>query len=176
MAPQTRTYTSTRTRTEAVVDQFEIFLKYCMVDEQLRELVLLGVNKRWVSTAAAYITDANSGKRILEAFVQVDWVQHSDLARLTPTVVVDLPGWEDGAAPEISVLGRRFGREALARQRPVRCWVELAPEIRNNSSLKAKAERELNIGGSVPDWQGTPYERVYPLPDLPEQQAGIRST
>lgn len=105
---RTYTYAQTYTRTEAVVDQFDMFLQFCTLDEDARKLVVHGVNQRWVKTAAAYLIDSFSGKRILEAFVQVDWVMHSDLARLTPTVVSDLPGWEAGAAPEIRVLGHRF--------------------------------------------------------------------
>lgn len=175
MAPQAHTYTATRTRTEAVVDQFDMFLRYCMVNEGLRELVLLGVNHRWVHSAAAYITDAVTEKRILEAFVMIDWEMHSDLARLTPTIVSDLPGWDKGSAPEIQVIGRRFGREAKSRGRPVHCWVSLTSTVRGNPSVLARANREMRISGSTPDWASAPTGRTYPLLDLSEQQVGIRS-
>jgi len=152
-----------------------MFLQFCTLDEDARKLVVHGVNQRWVKTAAAYLIDSFSGKRILEAFVQVDWVMHSDLARLTPTVVSDLPGWEAGAAPEIRVLGHRFGHEARQRGGQVRCWVDWAPSVRADPDLLARAERELRVSGFAPPWKEPPSQRMYSLLDLPEQQVGIRS-
>ena len=85
------TYTSTRTRTEAVLDQFDMFLRYTGLAAHKRERLLKGVEEKWFEAVAVYLTNY-SGKRILEAEVAVDWSLHSDLAILSPVVRSDLPG------------------------------------------------------------------------------------
>jgi hypothetical protein len=44
----TRTFSETRTRTEAVHDQFDMFLQYAGIGSQNRSRILKAVDERWI--------------------------------------------------------------------------------------------------------------------------------
>lgn len=171
----TLTYTDTRTRTEAVLDQFEMFLRYAGVSEKIRTGFLHGVEHRWLEAVGVFLVNS-AGLRILEAEVAVNWHLHSDLAVLSPTVRTDLPGWEKGAAPEITVIGNRFGRKAQSLGLTPRGWVRFTSEIRSDSGRHAELCRQVGVNyqGKVPTWASTPHERSYTIQDLNEVATSLR--
>jgi len=173
--PTTYTYAEAKTRTEAVLDQFDIFLRYTGISDHKREGILKGIQGRWLDTVAVYLTN-NEGKRILEAEINVNWKAHSDLAILSPTIRTDLPGWERGAAPEIHVIGGRFGKKAQELGSPVRFWVRFNNEIRSD---KTRHKRLCGVVGvlhatSVAEWASKPKERFYGISELEEINVGLR--
>jgi len=173
---RTRTYpyTTTKTRTEAVVDQFDIFLQYAGIGEPARVKLLDGVQERWLEVVAVYL--CNEGrKRILEARVEIAWTMHSDYASISPTVNTDLPGWESGAAPEIRVIGHRFGQKARELNIVPNSWVLFTPSIRNNSTRHAElcAKVGVSMGHPVPEWQSKPTDRSMKIIDLDEVSVSI---
>lgn len=151
---RTHTYTDTYTRAEAVVDQFDMFLQYAGVREKRRSELLRAIENRWIDKIGIYLTDQD-GKRFLEVSLGVDWPRHEALAAVSPQIRTDLPGWDDGAAPEIRVLGRRFGQKALEYKKTPRTWVMFKSEIRRNKELHKKLCEETghSYEGSVPEWR-----------------------
>ncbi|MFF3242871.1 hypothetical protein ACFYWY_03830 [Streptomyces sp. NPDC002870] len=174
---QTLTYTETKTRTETVVDQFDMFLRYTGLRESARDKILKGIGQRWFSGIGVYLLNAG-GLRILEAEVAVDWKLHSDLTLLSPTVRTDLPGWESGAAPEITVIGHRFGRIAREQGVEPRYWVRWTSELRANEShyLACCEEAGVTPGSGLPNWASSPSTLTYQVQDLNEVSAMIRKT
>jgi hypothetical protein len=174
---RTLTYTETRTRTETVIDQFDIFLRYAGIGESARERIFKGVANRWFSAIGVYLLDVG-GLRVLEAEVAVNWTMHSDLALLSPTVRTDLSGWENGAAPEISVIGHRFGRIAQETKSDPHYWVRWASGIRADETRYHSLCREVGVSprSGLPAWASTPSTRSYTLQDLQEVSAVIRKT
>lgn len=172
----TFTYTYVKARAEAVVDQVDMFLQYAGIPEASREKILVGVEKRWLSDVGVYLT--RNGKRFLEAEIGVDWDLHSDLAKLTPTIRTDLPGWERGAAPEVRTIGRRFGQKAQDIGAAPNFWVRFIKTIRDDSSLYR--ERCLIVGVNYqshpPEWDTTPMERAYKVQDLEEVRTALRTS
>ena len=154
---KTYSYTSTRTRTEAVVDQFDIFLQYAGISEARRTIVLAAVDRRLLDKVGVYLVDADE-KRVLEVAVEVDWSAHADFAAISPHIRTDLPGWESGAAPEIRTLGRRFGMKAQASGRTPRHWVVFTASVRNDPNLHRKlcGEMGYKLGGAIAQWRNPP--------------------
>ena len=171
---QTYSYTATRTRTEAVVDEFDLFLRYTTLAEGRRSRILKGVEERWLDAVGVYATQA--GKRTLEAEISIDWHTHSDLAVLTPTVSTGLPGWEHGAAPEIAVIGQRFGGRVGALKLVPSFWVRFNDFIRANDSLHRSCCEQIGVshGSSPPPWRTPPTERSLFLLDLQEVGLALR--
>jgi hypothetical protein len=171
----TFTYTSTRTRTEAVIDQFDIFLRYTGLPAHARDRLLKGVEEMWFEAVAVYLVNG-SGKRILEAEVAVNWSLHSDLAVLSPTVRGDLPGWESGAAPEIQVIGSRFGRKAEELNSAINYWVLFTSEIRANETRYNILCDKVGVSSRsrVPEWATLPQERAYCIDGLREVSTTLR--
>ncbi|MEV7776007.1 hypothetical protein [Kitasatospora sp. NPDC086791] len=173
--PTTSTYTETRTRTESVLDQFEIFLRYTGVSKKIRTGFLRGIENRWLAAIGVFLVNGD-GLRILEAEISVDWTLHSDLGALMPTVRTDLPGWEGGAAPEITVIGNRFGRKAQELNLTPRAWA------RFTSAIIADGKRHADLCGQVgvvfrgapPGWASSPEERSYTVQDLNEVATTLR--
>lgn len=157
---KTYSYTQTRTRTEAVVDQFDMFLHYAGVDETSRTKALNAVDQRWLEKVGVYLVDT-AGKRVLEVVVGIDWQAHSDFAAVTPHVSTELPGWEHGASPEIRTLGRRFGGKAAALKQTPRHWVLFTKSIRADAALHRKLceQAGYRYQGGVPEWRNPPVRR-----------------
>jgi hypothetical protein len=157
---KTYSYTSTRTRTEAVVDQFDMFLQYAGIVAAKRSKVLIAVEKQWLDRVGVYLVDSNN-KRILQIAVEIDWPAHADFAAISPHVRTDLPGWESGVAPEIRTLGRRFGRKAQDLGQIPRHWVRFSAEIRRDEQLHRKrcSEAGYSFEGEVPEWRNPPVRR-----------------
>ncbi|MBH0776613.1 hypothetical protein [Nocardia bovistercoris] len=156
---RTYAYAATRTRTEAVVDQFDIFLQYAGLPEADRTKVLDVVARRWIEKVGVYLLEA--GKRVLEVAVEIDWPRHDDFAAISPVINTDLPGWESGAAPEIRTLGHRFGGKARESGQTPQHWVLFTTEIRTDAELHRKRCTEAGYlyRGGVPDWRNAPVRR-----------------
>lgn len=157
---KTYAYAVTRTRTEAVVDQFDIFLQYAGVREASRTKVLKAVEQRWLEKVGVYLLD-DGGKRVLEVAVEIDWAAHADFAAISPYLSTDLPGWESGAAPEIRTLGRRFGTKAREYEQTPRHWVLFTAEIRRDEQRHQRlcSEAGYRYQGGVPVWRNPPVRR-----------------
>jgi hypothetical protein len=172
---KTYSYTVTRTRTEAVVDQFDMFLQYAGVSEASRTRALNAVDQRWLERVAVYLVDS-AGKRVLEVAVGIDWTAHSDFAAISPQISTELPGWEQGAAPEIRTLGHRFGAKAVALGQTPRLWVRFTKTIRDNPDLhRALCDQSGYLyRGGVPQWRNPPVRRDnMQLLDLEEVNVSI---
>jgi len=172
----TFTYTSVRTRAEAVVDQVDMFLQYAGIHESARSKILKGVEQQWLSDIGVYLVV--NGKRFLEAEISVSWDVYSDLVKLTPTIRTDLPGWEDGIAPEVRTIGRRFGIKAQDLKLPAHFWVRFTKAICNDSSRYRQLCSIVGVsyGSRVPEWEYKPSEKAYILEDLQEVQIALRSS
>jgi hypothetical protein len=173
--PSTYTLTRTMTRTQAVTNEFNMFLRYSGLAARYRDRILAGVEERWLSHVGVFLL-SDRGQRILEAEISVDWAQHAEFASLSPTIRTDLPGWEDGASPEIIVIGQQFGREAQAMGRDVHCWVRFTAEIRRNPNRHQSLCDEVGVlyQSTVPKWESDPEERSYTVVDLNEMRTAYR--
>jgi len=170
MAPQT--FTGTYTRTQAVVDQVDIFLRYAGIDQADRERILNAINEKWLQAVGVFLLD--DGLRVLEAEIRIDWSAHSDHANLT--ISSDLPGWEEGGAPEVIVFGRRFGEAAKSRHVQPSFWVRFVGRILLNPALHRRLCETVGVvyGGGVPAWKSEPKSRSMALQDLAEVAVSLR--
>jgi hypothetical protein len=157
---KTYSYTSTRTRTEAVVDQFDIFLQYAGIAETRRTKLLNAVEQRWLEKVGVYLVDSDE-KRVLEVAVAIDWTAHADYAAISPHIRTDLPGWDSGAAPEIRTLGRRFGSKAQEYGQTPRHWVRFTAAIRGDEQLHRRRCKEAGyqFQSGVPQWRNPPVRQ-----------------
>lgn len=173
--PSTYSHVRTTTRTEVIAEEFEIFLRYSGLATRYRDRILVGVKERWFSHVGVFLL-SDREQRILEAEISVDWAQHAEFASLYPTIRTDLPGWEDGASPEIIVIGQRFGREAQKMGRDVHCWVRFTAEIGRNPDRHRSLCNEVGVvyKSTVPKWESDPEERSYTLADLNEMRTTYR--
>lgn len=172
----TYTYTEVKTRAEAVVDQVEMFLQYAGIQEHKREMILKGVHEQWLTSVAVFLE--RNGKRFLEAEISVNWDMHAGMVVLTPMVRQDLPGWENGAAPEVRAIGRRFGAKAKELKLSPRYWVRFRSEITRNDRRYRELCPKVGVSyeSSLAEWEGEglPAERKYELLDLSEVQVALR--
>jgi hypothetical protein len=173
--PKVLTYTETKTRTEAIVDQFDMFLLYAGIGTGPRKKLLVGVEKRWLDAIGVYLINS-AGQRILEAEISISWQLHTDLTVLSPTIRTDLPGWDHGAAPEIQVIGSRFGKKAKEMGRQPYCWVLFTSEIRQDAARHKQLCPQVGVsyGTGVPDWTSNPNERSYTIDELSEVNVALR--
>ena len=160
MTTYSYSYATTRTRTEAVVDQFDIFLQYAGVPEAKRTKVLAAIENRWLERVGVYLVDSDE-KRVLEVAVGIDWDMHADFAAISPHISTDLPGWQEGAAPEIRTLGRRFGAKANELGQRPRHWVRFTAAIRADEQKHRRlcGEAGYLYKGSVPAWRNPPVRK-----------------
>jgi hypothetical protein len=173
--PRTLIYTDTKTRTEAIVDQFDMFLLYAGIEAGSRQKLLTGVENRWFAAIGVYLVN-NAGRRILEAEVSISWQLHTDLTILSPTIRTDLPGWDRGAAPEIQVIGSRFGKKANEMGCRPHYWVRFTPEIRQDVAWHKQLCEQVGVshGAGVPAWTSNPNERSYTIDELSEINVALR--
>lgn len=173
---KTFTYTYVKARAEAVVDQVDMFLQYAGIVEESRKRILAGVEGRWLQDIGVYL--ARNGKRLLEAEIGVDWDLHSDLAKLTPTIRTDLPGWEQGTAPEVRVIGRRFGQRAQSLGVEPSYWVRFTKDVYDNPPRHREYCSIVGVsyGVAPPEWETAPAERTLELLDLQEVHTALRSS
>lgn len=163
------TYTYTYTRTEVLVDQIDLFLLLAGVEEAPRSKVVSAVAEKWLEGVGVFVEVA--GERVLEGSLAISWKLHSDHAELS--VSTDLPGWENGAAPEIAILATRLRTGAADLGVGVRFWVLFVKSIRDDPILyKARCER-VGVGGDLPTWKATPRSQRIPVQDLREAQVTL---
>ena len=164
------TFTYTSTRTGVRVDQVDLFLKQAGIADEPRAKVVNGVDQKWLEAVAVYVEA--DGLRELEGELQISWSLHSDHADLT--ISTDLPGWEGGVAPELSVLASRLRAYAESKGRPTRFWVLFVPAIRNDAVLYPIRCEAVGVGGKVPDWKQPPRDQRVVLQDMTEANITLR--
>jgi hypothetical protein len=163
-------YTYTYTRTSVLVDQVDLFLRAAGIDDSTRKPVVDAISERWLDEVGVFIED--DGERVLEGALQISWSAHSDHADLT--VSFDLPGWTDGAAPEITVLAKRLREYAESKNLSVSFWVVFTKTIREDPELYDVRRKKVGVDGPPPPWKKTPREQRIPLQDLPEAHVVLR--
>ncbi len=168
MAPHTYTFT----RTQALIDQVDLFLRNGGIGESVRKPVVDAVDKRWIEGVGVFVVD-KSGDRVLEGELEINWTAHSNHPEIT--VSADLPGWKAGAVPELSVLATRLATYSKDKALPVNFWVRFSAQIRNDAGLYQQYCQIVGVSGSAPDWAKTPSIQRIPLQDLSEAHAVLRS-
>ena len=163
-------YTYTYTRTSVLVDQVDSFLQASGIQDGPRKRVVDAVSEKWLEQVGVYVED--HGERVLEGSLEIDWKAHSDHAELT--ISTDLPGWEDGAAPELIVLAKRLREYADRKSLRLSFWVVFVHAIRNDADIYQIRCKAVGVGGPPPPWKRTPETRRIPLQDLPEAHAVLR--
>ena len=160
-----------------MLDQFDMFLLYTGVKERSRDRILNAVQEKWITAVGVYLLNSDQ-ERMLEAEVAVRWELYSDLVALEPTIRTDLAGWEKGAAPEIQVIGSRFGRKANQLGKRVHFWVRFTSEIRADPSLHRQLCEQTGVqyGWSVPKWESEPQTRSYTIDAVREVNVSLRET
>jgi hypothetical protein len=154
-----------------------MFLQYAGISDRDRTKILKGVNEKWFSHIGVYLE--RNGKRFLEAEISVDWDLYSDLVKLTPTVRSDSVGWgEDGAAPEVRTIGKRFGEKAQKLKISPSYWTCFIESIRDDSAKYQKLCKVVGVsyGSSPPEWEETPSERSLEILGLEEVNVKLRSS
>lgn len=163
-------YTYTYTRTGVLVDQVDLFLKAAGITDHARKRVVDAISERWLDEVGVFIED--SGQRVLEGALQISWSAHSDHAGLT--ISTDLPGWKDGAAPELTVLAKRLREYAAKKSLLVNFWVVFTKQIRDDPDLYPIRRNKVGVNGPPPPWKKDPKEQRLPLQDLPEAHVVLR--
>lgn len=166
----THTFTYTKPRAEVVRDQFELFLRYTGMAEAHRETLLASIDRGELAAIGAYLE--NDGFRFMEVEVEVDWELHAQLKKAEGDLFdTDLPGWEEGGAPEINQYARQLSRIAKQLGLNVRHWIMVNAEIRSNAARHRALCDQLgySFGSTVAPWKGgSPKERQVSVLDLPE--------
>ena len=173
-SPRTFTHTWAQTRLETLQDQFRYLLQYGGIKDDTIEKVLKGVADKTIAAVGVYGKD-NSGARVVEVELRVDWGRHAELTLTVPTIHGGLPGWLDRQSPEVRVAGRRLATIIENQGLTVGWWIELAQAIRSDPPAKTKWEQHFSISGSAPKWKGGGYdERSERLIDMDEAETTIR--
>lgn len=166
----TNTFTFTKARTEVIRDQFELFLRYTGMKSSDRESLLASVERGELAAVGAYLE--NDGYRVAELELEVDWDLHALLKRAEGDMFdTDLPGWEEGASPEVAQYARQLSRVAKQRQLKVRHWIRVTKSIRSNPTKHRAVCTALgySFGSKVAPWRdGTSNESKIDVLDLPE--------
>ncbi|MDQ7907647.1 hypothetical protein RB614_24295 [Phytohabitans sp. ZYX-F-186] len=170
-----RTYTWTQTRLETVQDQFRYLLVYGSVDESKADKLLLGIHRQEFEAVGIFGTNA-SGQRVVEVELEVDWERHGLLTLSVPTLVGELPGWQERQAPEIRVAGRRFAEVVKLLELTTSFWVRFVPQVTEDPALHEQRCVFYGLGfrSGVPEWESTPEERTETFLDLGELDVTIR--
>lgn len=163
-------YTYTYTRTGVLVDQVDLFLQMAGIEDASRKRVVDAVSDKWLDQIGVFVTE--NGMRILEGSIEISWKTHSDHAELS--ISTDLPGWEDGSAPELVVLAKRLRAYADGKGLSTTFWVRFVESIRNDPELYASRCVAVRVGGSPPPWKKKPEEQRIPLQDLSEAHIVLR--
>ena len=164
------TYTYTYTRTDTLVDQVDIFLRRSGIDDASRKRVVDAIGEKWIDAVGVYVE--KGGERVLEGSLEINWKAHSDHAELT--VASDLPGWQDGAAPELAILAQKLSDYASSAKLDVSFWVKFIKDIRDDPVLYKSRCEKVGVGGAPPPWKSTPRDQRIPLQDLSEAHVVLR--
>ena len=157
-------HTYTYTRTSTLVDQVDIFLRQSGIADAPRKRVVDAINERWIEAVGVYVEKAE--ERVLEGSLEINWKAHSDQAELT--ISTDLPGWEGGAAPELTILATRLNEYATSERLSINFWVLFVKSIRDDPVLLASRCEKVGVGGPPPPWKSSPRSQRIPIQDIPE--------
>jgi len=166
----TRTHTYTKLRTEVVRDQFELFLRYTGMKEERREGLLEDIARFEVEAVAAYLV--RNDFRLVEVELEVDWDLHALLRRAEGDLFdTDLPGWENGGAPEVDQYARQMGRISKRFSLPIRHWIQVTGAVRSDPQRHRALCEELGFRfrSGVESWPaGKRADRRVPVQDASE--------
>jgi hypothetical protein len=163
------TYTYTYTRTSTLVDQVDIFLRSSGIEDAPRKRVVDAITEKWIEAVGVYVM--KDGQRVLEGSLEISWKLHSDHADLT--ISTDLPGWENGAAPELAILAKRLRERANNDKLTVNFWVLFVKSIRDDPVLYKSRCEKVGVGGSPPPWKSSPRSQRIPIQDFPEAHVAL---
>jgi hypothetical protein len=138
-----------------------------------RENIAYAVGERVVQAVGIYGSD-DSGVRIIEVELRIDWTLNAELTLSVPTITGGLSGWDGKQAPEVKVAGRRFANAVREMGLSTHIWVRFIPNVKNDPALHSYWKRELNLGGTIPRWRSSPRERSETFLDLNEVSVYIR--
>lgn len=173
MSPRTYTHTWTLTRLESIQDQFRFLLEHGGISQAHIEKVVYGVQEKAIKAVGLYATDS-SGLRVIEVELSVDWDQNEQLTLSAPTIESGLSGWDGRQTGEVKIAGRRFSEKVAQFGLDAGHWISLIPRISDDSAQYQDWCRRLNLGGTTPNWRGTPHEVPDTLLDLPEVNIRMR--
>jgi hypothetical protein len=173
MSLQTFTYTWTQTRLETIQDQFRYLLTYGNVSDKHIDRVVDGVSKKAVQAVGLFGCD-NSGLRVIEVELRVDWALSAELTLRVPKITGGLSGWDGKQAPEVKVAGRRFANTAQELRLATNYWVSFVRGVLSSPALHTQWKQSMNLGGSVPAWKSSPKERNETFLDLGEASVYMR--
>ena len=147
------------TRLETIQAQFGHFMTYggSIVESSISEVVR-AVGEKAIKAIGLFACD-ESGLRVMEAELSVDWEESAMLAPSTSAITSGLGGWDGTQSPEVKVAGRRFEQAVKRLGLNISYWI-LQPGMISP--------------GRVPGWKQSPEERPEALLDLPELQATLR--
>lgn len=176
MAVQTNSFTYTKARIEVLEDHFQLFLKNAGMSNAQIDLMTESVLNQELEAVGIYAED-NEG-RILEVEFLVDWEEHNQLVSKNGSMFnTDLPGWEDGLAPEATLAVRRLVQKARKNNWAIRSWIRVSSSIRRNpSNHKAVCDKlGYQYYGTVAGWKKNPQEMSRKVLDMEEATVTQRS-
>lgn len=173
MMPQTFTYTWTQTRLETIQDQFDFLLTYADIPQQKIDKVVSAVGEKVIAAIGLFGCD-DSGLRVIEVELRVDWELSAKLTLTIPVITSGLSGWDGKQAPEVKVAGRRFADAARDLRLSKSFWVRFIRSISSDQFEHEEWKRKLGLGGSMPAWRTPPQERSDNFLDLGEASIYIR--
>jgi hypothetical protein len=147
------------TRLETIQAQFGHFMTYgeSIVESSVFEVVR-AVGEKAIKAIGLFACD-ESGLRVMEVELSVDWKQSAMLAHSTSAITSGLSGWDGTQSPEVKIAGRRFEQAAKRLGLNISYWF-LQPGMFSP--------------GRAPRWKQSPVERPEALLDLPELLVTIR--
>ncbi len=169
----TSSQTWTQTRAEMIQRQFRYLMFYGGASASRLDLLIEAVQHKVVQAVCVYGHD-DSGERILEVELRVDWMRSALLEMSIPRIAAGLSGWDELQAPEIRVAGRRFASAATELRLSTGSWVELTREAKENPVLNDEWTRKLDIREGRPKWKSSPMEVSEIFLDLGEATIYLR--
>jgi hypothetical protein len=163
-------YTYTYTRTDTLVDQVDLFLRASGIGDSARKRVVDAISEKWIEAVGVFVE--TNGERVFEGSLEISWKAHSDHADLT--ISADLPGWKDGAAPELTILAKRLTEYAASEKLSINFWVIFVKSIRDDPVLYKSRCEKVGVGDPAPPWKSTPRSQRIPMQDLPEAHVVLR--
>lgn len=173
------TYTNSRTytytRIGVINNHFELFLKCAEISKSNIKKLLKAADNNELSAVGIYIED--DGHRIAEVEFQVDWDEHHKMVGTYGAYFdTDIPGWENGTAPEAYMAAQHLVLAARKLKKPVRSWIIVSPAVHSSPDWHKKICSQLgySYGSRVPDWKNPPITQTRPISFLPEAKVITR--
>ena len=176
MYVETNSFTYTKARIEVLEDHFQLFLKNGGMSNTEIDRMTEAVLEQELEAVGIYAKDKDG--RVLEVEFLVDWEEHNKIVSKNGSMFnTDLPGWEDGLAPEATMAVRRLVQKARKNKWVISSWIRVA------SSIRSKPEKHKDVcdklgyqyGGKVTDWKKEPKIMSRKVLDMEEATVTQRS-